>query len=238
MSRLLKVYLRNIFKQKGYYVCTGISLLIGVIIPFIISLFIKSTDTITLASRIVDSFKVDIIIVIYITLFVCSDFTDGTAKNFIARGYSRRQILYGKYLASLIAVGVYFLGCLAFTLAFFAKDGLNFTISDLYMILAAIATAVASTGLYVIVANTAEKVSTGIAVNIIMFSFFSLLLEGLTTLLKLNINLSNYWITGLTSLMGEKAVLVDLFKVICIAAVYLVLLFEISNFIIKKKEVK
>ena len=238
MGRVLKVYLQNIFKQKTYYICAGISLLIGIILPFFLTMFMKGVDETTLADKIVDSFKIDILLVIFITLFTCSDFTDGTSKNFIARGYTRRQLLYGKYFASLIAVFIYFIVGAILNFIFFAKDGISFSSSDFLMILAALVTVLASVGLYVIVANTSEKVSAGITINIILFSFAGLLFTGIQSLLKLNVNIANYWIPNLNQLMPKNAGMVDLLIVVGISIAYLVALFEISNFIIKKKEVK
>ena len=238
MKRVLRVYLQNIFKQKTYYICAGISILIGVVLPFVLSLFIKSEEAMTFGSRLVSSFKLDIVIIIFITLFTCSDFTDGTSKNFIARGYTRRQLLYGKYFACLIAVGVFFVACALLTFVFFAKDGISFGKSDFLMIIAALVTATASIGLYVIMANTAEKVSTGMMINILLYSFAGLLFTGIESLLKLDFSLSNYWVSGLNGLMPENAGFTDLLLVVGVALVYLVLLFELSNFIIKKKEVK
>ena len=66
MGRLLKVYLKNIFQQKTYYICMGISLAMAVILPFILGLFIKTTDTITFADRVVDCFKIDLIVIVFI----------------------------------------------------------------------------------------------------------------------------------------------------------------------------
>lgn len=239
MGRLLKVYLKNIFQQKTYYICMGISLVMTIILPFILGLFIKTTDTITFADRVVDCFKIDLIVIIFIALFVCSDFTDGTAKNFIARGYTRRQILYGKYIASLISIFAYFLVGLLFTFIFFAKDGINLTSTDFLKIIAALVTAVATTGLYVIISNTAEKISTAIIITILLFTSFGLMLDGIEHLLKLKFDLSNYWIANLNNLMTVKnAGIMDLLKVVGVAGIYLVILFELSNFIIKKKEVK
>ena len=238
MKRLLKVFLQNIFKQKGFYVCLGISVAIGLIIPFILGLFIKSNDlNMAFSQRLIDCFKLDIILVIFISLFVCSDFTDGTAKNYIARGYTRRQILYAKYIAILISIFIYFIACMLLTFALYAKDGVNLTSTNILVLVGTCIATMAMAGLYVVIANTAEKLSAGMTFNIIIYSFAGLAFTGIGALLKVK-DLENYWLPNIANTMPKNAGIVDLLFVIGIAAIYLVVLFELSNFIIRRKEVK
>ena len=178
MNRIIRVYLKNIFTQKGIYICIGISALLSVIIPFITDFFMKSATVKTASSEMLSIFTsgVGILETIYITLFVCSDFTDGAAKNYIARGYTRRQILFSKFIASLIAVAAFYIieAFLAFVL--YAKNGIGFEAGNLLFILGSLVTSVAVVGLYVIVANTAEKLGTAIVINIMLPTIIGLVL--------------------------------------------------------------
>ena len=239
MNRITKVYLKNIFTQKGIYICIGISALIGIIIPFITEFFVKTDAVKTAGSEVISVFTsgVGLLQVIYITLFVCSDFTDGAAKNYIARGYTRRQILFSKFIASLIAVAAFYIfeAFLAFVL--YAKNGIGFEAGNLLYILGSLTTSVAVVGLYVIIANTAEKLGTAIVINIMLPNVIGLLLP-LANKLFDGVKLENYWIANLTELMSKAPTVTELIEVVGIAIVYLIILFEVSNYIIKKKEVK
>ena len=72
-----------------------------------------------------------------------------------------------------------------------------------------------------------------------MYTFIPTVLVLITSILKLNFPISIYWITQLYTLIPEEgAQIIDLIKVIGLTILYLILLFELSNFIIKRKEVK
>lgn len=237
MGRLLKVYFMNIFKSKGYYICLLINILLSIVLPYIANIVTKAPST-TVAKEIVGILGVGIVEVIYITIFVCSDFTDGAAKNFISRGYTRRQLLYVKFIASLIAVYVFFIVQAGLLFAIY-HNSLGFDNSTIIYIVGALISTMAAVGFYVIVANTAEKLGLAIAINIVFFSLVPSLILLLMVILKTDINLSQYWVTTLISLVpSEGAKMMDLLKLSGITLLYLVILFELSNYIIKKKEVK
>ena len=238
MNRIIKVYLKNIFTQKAFYVCLGISCLLGIIIPFVTTFFIKSKEIHTAGSEMLSVFTggVDVVMIIFITLFVCADFTDGAAKNYIARGYTRRQILTSKFIVSLIAVGAFYLieAFLAFVL--YAKNGIGFEAGNLLYILGSLAASVSVVGLYVVIANTVEKLGTAMMINIILPTVIGMIFPLLSKLV--DFDMGNYWITGLPGLMSKVPTIGEFLMVIGLAFAYLVVVFEISNYIIKKKEVK
>lgn len=239
MGRLLKVYLMNIFRQKSFYICLFIDILFAVGIPLLSSLVLKAPNTIPVANRILQGLGVGIIPLLFITIFVCSDFTDGAAKNFIARGYTRRQLLFAKFITCLIAMFVYYLVEAIIILILFSKNGLGFNSSNIIMIIGSLIAIVAAIGFYVIIANTAEKLGAAIAINILVYTLMPTVFVIIPVLLKTDINLSKYWVTSLSSFLPEKgATIMDLLKLSGITIIYLVLLFEASNLIIKRKEVK
>ena len=238
MNRLLKVYLINIFKQKGFYICLGIELFFSVIVSILASSF-GATPPVLVADGILEVLQVGIIPIIFITLFVCSDFTDGATKNFISRGYTRRQILYAKYIASVIAIFTFFIVDSLFAFIGFRKNGLGFDEHIIICIIGYLIASLAATGFYVIVSNTLEKLSMAITTNILIYVFVPALCLLADRLLKLDFSTSTYFVSFLTGLLPPKnATINDLLLVTGLSIGYLVLMFEISNVIIKKKEVK
>ena len=115
---------------------------------------------------------------------------------------------------------------------------MGFEAGNLLYILGSLMTSVATIGLYVIIANTAEKLGPAMMINIILPTVVGLVTPLLTKLFKLSFDLSNYWVTGLTGLMSKVPTTSELLQVFGISIVYLIILFELSNFIIKRKEVK
>ena len=237
MNRIIKVYLKNIFTQKAFYVCLGINCIL-ILIGFITTFFIKSNEVHTAWKEMLEIFTggVDVAMIIFITLFVCSDFTDGAAKNYIARGYTRRQLLTSKFIVSLIAIAVFYVVEALFAFALYAKNGIGFEAGNLLYILGLLVASVATVGLFVVIANTVEKLGTAMMINIILPTMTGMLFPLLSKLI--NFDISSYWITGLPGLMSNVPTIGEFFLVIGIALVYLILLFELSNYIIKKKEVK
>ena len=238
MKRLLKVYLLNIFKQKSFYICLAIDLFLSVIIGIIASKFSDQPGP-TVGANLPGIFTVTIIPAIYITIFATSDFTDGATKNFIARGYTRRQLLYGKYLASIIAIFTFFIvEGIVHTLGYMG-NGFGFDEIFVIKMVGAIISSFAAIGFYVIVSNTLEKLSMAMTFNIILLSFFPMVSSILNSLLKIDFNIQGYWVTSLFSIIPEtNAGIIDLLKVLGLTVGYLIILFELSNFIIKRKEVK
>ena len=240
MNRIIKVYLKNVFNQKGFYICLAINIAMNIIIPFIVGIFTHSNGDATVSSKIISilSGAVGIVEVIFITIFVCSDFSEGATKNFISRGYTRRQVLYAKFIVSMIATFVFLLTNILGTFIFYGKNEMGFDSSIILYAIGAIAALVANVGLYVVISNTVEKLGIAIATNLILPNVVNMVFPLISLAAKTDIDYSKYWITGLTELMSNTPSFKEMLWVVAISLVYLVILFEVSNFIIKKKEVK
>ncbi len=240
MNRIIKVYLKNVFTQKGFYICLFISSLLSLVFPFMLNVFSKTVNDIKVSSEIITALTggVGIVETIFITIFVCNDFQEGATKNFISRGYTRRQLLTAKFLVSLIATLAFLLVNIVGIFVLYGKNGINFDNSIILYTIASLAALVVNVGLYVVISNTAEKLGIAIAINLLLPNVVGLLFLAISAAIKTDIILSNYWITGLTSLLSEPPVFNEMLLVVGLSLAYLVLLFEISNFIIKRKEVK
>lgn len=241
MKKMIKVFLKNIFTQKGFYICLLIAFALNIFISYVSHVLVgNNAQPSTVADQMLPLLGsgVDITQTIFITLFVCADFTDGAVKNYIARGYTRRQILTCKFIVALIGIAAFFLFEILGIFVLYGKNGLGFEAGNWLYILGSIASIIATVGLYVVVANTAEKLSTAIMINILLPMIITLVLPLLTTAFHLKVTLSSYWVSNLGTLLSKVPTTSELLQVIGISFVYLVILFEISNFIIRRKDVK
>lgn len=240
MNRIIRVYLRNVFKQKAFYICLAISFLIGIFIPYIGGLFIDIFGKETVAAKVISSLGsgVGIVETIFITIFVCSDFTEGATKNYIARGYTRRQVLNSKYIVSLIAMLAFMATYILGDFIFYSKNGLGFDKSIGLYVIGSIFAIAANVGLYVVISNTVEKIGAAMAINLILPNFIGIIFPIITLITKSKIDYAYYWIGGLTGLMSNTPNLNQTLLVVGLSILYLIILFEISNYIIKKKEIK
>ena len=122
---------------------------------------------------------------------------------------------------------------------FFSKNGLGFDKSIvLYVIGSLFAIAATNVGLYVVISNTAEKIGAAMAINLILPNFIGMVFPIISVITKTKIDYSNYWIGGLTGFMSTTPNLNQTLLVVGLSLLYLVILFEINNLIIKKKEIK
>ena len=110
MIKLLKLQLRNVFRNKLFYVCL-ILLLIPIIAMKFVGNLIPDMEPIKVLPQILDFLKGEpaLISIIFIILFTCLDFSEGTAKNIIARGYTKIELLFSKYIVSLIGLFIMYI---------------------------------------------------------------------------------------------------------------------------------
>ena len=97
MKKLVKLQLRNLFSLKSFYVCS-LLMLLSPIINLVASLLIKkefAAKFIPEVSSLLSS--TEIVITVVIVLFACLDSNDGTLKNIISRGYTKKQYLLSSY---------------------------------------------------------------------------------------------------------------------------------------------
>ena len=229
MSRLFRFELRKLFRQPSFYICLAV--LAGLTFMSIYSTYALSKlflseagiplDPAALAGlggvtaaeqmrRALGSSNVTLILGIFTALFVCSDYTEGTAKNIIGRGYTRSAWLTAKLGTILIAAAVYSAVCLATT---FAAGTAFFGLGDIkkaglipavpIQLLLVLAHAV----LFALFSLLVRKTGGAIAMNLLVPSVVSLLLTIADVLIfEEESKLSDYWLSGVlsaASLSGE-----------------------------------
>lgn len=106
MNKLIKFQLRNIFTSKYFYVLASLTLL------FSTGMLRLSIDDpyyfprIPWLEKVISILKGDMsfLIMIFICMFNCYDFSNKTLKNIIGRGYTKKEYIISKYIASIISV--------------------------------------------------------------------------------------------------------------------------------------
>ena len=132
MNRLLKFEFRKLFRQKSFYICGAVMIGLILLSAFTMNLLLdmsqsmmESSDGVSVAitgndygvsglymlATALSNSNFSIVFAIFASLFVCSDYTNGTLKNVIARGYGRVPIYASKYIVSLIAATIYTIFC-------------------------------------------------------------------------------------------------------------------------------
>ena len=238
MKRLIKLQVRNIFHNKLFYVCLAINLLMSPIITFIMELTSKSAPTTLVLPGIMDflSSEVSVVSMIFITLFCTFDFTEGTAKNIVGRGYSVVKLLISKYIASLIGLlCMYGITILVF-FVLFIKNGMGYEASVPIIFIYSIFNIIAYTVFYGTIAFVLEKNSAAIIGNMFIPTITSIVLGLVDS--NLHINISKYWLDNVGLKFIAKPVLNNIYMPIVVYIIYTVVVFIIGMKIVKEKEIK
>lgn len=131
MSRLLKFEFRKLFRQKSFYICGIILLGLILLTTFTMNLLLEMSQSMIEADGVsvtvmgdestftglymlataLSNSNFSIVFAVFVSLFVCSDHTNDTLKNVIAKGYGRVPIYASKYIVSLVAATVYTVFC-------------------------------------------------------------------------------------------------------------------------------
>lgn len=238
MNRLIKLQLRNIFHSKFFYVCMILTILLSPIASLISEIFVSSAKTEPVMSHIVSFFNTepDIIILVFFCLLCCMDFNEGTAKNIIARGYTRCEYLFSKYIASLIGVFIIYLVTIGIIFVLFIKNGIGFESDMIYLLIESITYSIAIVIVYGTVSVMLEKNAASIIACIVSPTIISLIITLLDGNLKLNVG--KYWISNASSEFLDNPVLANLWFPLAVYAAYIVVSIIIGTNLIKNKEIK
>lgn len=243
MRRLNKFQFHNLFKQKSFFICTMVILLLGalqIISSVLISKFMPSANMAKINSN--ESLKMflnpgqfDILLAIFVSLFFCLDISNGTLKNIIARGYSRTQVFFSRFFVTFVGVTIMFLATFIFSyLITFIVGGkivaldskILATIGVNYIVILGIAS------FYGLVSTIISK-SSGSLVTCLLSSFLAAtMLPLVDTLLKIKniFSISNYWIVNATNNKPLIALLIGI--------IYITISLILGNIISKRKEIK
>lgn len=126
MKNLLRFEYRKLFHSVSFYICGGITVLIALLNIFTLKATENIADSLMagLSSVLGSSYNgvqlmvtcsgnisYTLLFPIAISIFLCADFTEGTIRNIIGRGYSRTQVFFAKLISgATIATAFYLLG--------------------------------------------------------------------------------------------------------------------------------
>ena len=223
MGNLIKFELRKMFRQKTFYVCAGVILIVvvlNVLVQYLVervsnTLFgdfgglITSSnvgsDFITLAPSMM---QMIILFPIFITLFVCNDFSEGTIKNVISRGFTRSQVYFGKFVASATAGLIYMvwsmlIGFVTGSLIWGVGDGLGIKMLGSIGILMLLTVAYVAFDCFIafLFRKKAGSLAVGIAVSYVV-QLICMITDAILEVKEMELRISGYTITSSIQMVG------------------------------------
>lgn len=238
MNRLIKFQVRNMFKQKSFYVCLCLLILMGPILTFIGAFNTPNYETIKVVPQMVNllSGEISLLSTIFIALFCCLDFNEGTTKNIVGRGYSRTQVLLSKYIVSLIGLFSFYIISFIVIFCLFGINGLGFENVMLYSIINSIFRIIAYTIFFSTISFILEKNGSAIIACLFAPSIIQTILSLVDS--KLKIDISKYWISNVSNEFLSNSSLANLNYSIIFYIIYIVIFIALGINIIKKREIK
>ncbi|MDR1159438.1 MAG: ABC transporter permease [Syntrophomonadaceae bacterium] len=169
------------------------------------------------------------IFAVFVSLFVCGEFHNGTIKNYVSKGFKRVGIYVSKLavcgVAVLMMYGVYvaLLGIMGTVLGGFDPQGVAAFSNTTAMILGEGLLMLAYAAVFILVSMCLRGVGASIAVNLCIESFLPIILRASSFIIGGDIMLENYWIsthiTALAALTPESgAVLRGILVGLCYVA--------------------
>ena len=225
MSRLLKFEFYKLIKNKAFIICSAITLGLNIFTVVAIKVITVLTNEtffpisgagymlLTLGS----SFTM--IISVFTSLFVCSDYEQETIKNVYSRGFSRPNVFFAKYLAVICgALFMYVLSAIMnLILGSILFSGGN-AVEDLAIkVILQVLLVWAYTSLAFMFGMVFKKMGAAIGLSVATPTVITLILTILTLVLQVaqnmdeaiisNISLNAYWLDGITSSVSVNILL-------------------------------
>ena len=238
MNRLIKFQLRNVFRQKSFYICTLLTLLMIIIFTFSNSLNAQDKSLYMFMPQLVSFLKSEpaMFTAIFISIFTCFDFNENTVKNIIARGYTKNKYFLSKLVVAIISVIIMFLIISLVIFGLYIRNGIGYDKSYIYDIFGRLFLLTSATTLYVLVSFVSEKIGVAIMLNLFIPAFLPLLLELIDKKLKINTRI--IWIDSILKPLSNSPNTLKIFESLGITIIYIFVFCAIARLLINKKEIK
>lgn len=265
MINLLRSDFYRLFKSRAFYICTIVSVTLLAASIFIMDWSIRMTanlgneNSINLLMPYQDGISygmiafsggdVHLFMAIFIAIFITAEFSQGTMKNVVSKGFSKTQIYLSKVItmttASFIMIfSMFVFGTLAatFVIGSFGDITGSFLGQMLKTIGIELLLHTALTAIFVMVAMTIRSSGGVIAINIIgVISLSSLIYTALNYLFKNKIDFSQYSLMNNISLyhnMNPSVTGEDFLRSFLVGVAFLAVITIGGIFIFKKADVK
>lgn len=265
MGKLIKFECYKLFRQKSFYICGAIMLGLILMSTFTLNMLMNMSQGMTGADGVsvsmmggmelsgvymmtsaLGSNNATMILAVLLSLFICADYTNGTLKNVVAKGYSRVSVYGAKYIVSLVAATI--LTVLSWLTGFasgtvcWGTGTLQEGISGLILILTAqLLGMYAYASFFFLICVLLKKTGGAIAVGIVtplVFSIALSLIDILADRLSFSFVPSEYWLDNCFLAVSTVSTASEVMtrSLICFV-VYIVLFTVIGHLIARKSEV-
>lgn len=211
MIRLIKFEFHKLIRKKNFYICFGISAVIMLLNLLLTKAPMGEEDAevqlsaVSFAMSTLSNSSFLMLAGIFTALYVCDDYANNTLKNIYSHGYSRAEVYFSKYVVSLLAelaVAVLLIA-VAFLLGQACANVKSTGGAFIGNLLCQLFMLAAYHGIYFSLAYVIGKTGGSVAINIVGPSLVLTVLSLITSLLKIDITLSDYWLDSVFSSLAQ-----------------------------------
>ncbi|WP_310604197.1 ABC transporter permease [Anaerosporobacter sp.] len=250
MEKLLKLELRKIRKQKSFYVCTGVMVVL-LFLSAITSKVLCNASTefaaqyngsgiVSMIGAISNS-NFLLIAGIFVALSVCDDYEQQTIKNIYSKGYSKVQVYFSKFISAWGATSIMFVIAL---LSAFLFGNMYFGFGEINgydfvgTLVVQYVTCMANISLYFAISAVLRKNGSSIAAVIVVPTLANMLFGLADSFLKLeDVSFTSLWLSSFMSDLSVMTVSHSRLLVSLIASLIYIPFFTITgSFLCKKIE--
>lgn len=260
MNNLLSAEFFKLFRRKSFYICIAILVLLTLISGIVMKVLLvtetlpaeqmeqmKLTDSDMsganqLAGTFADSDTLSLVLAIFISLFICTDYSSGTIKNTCSRGYSRWKVYASKLVAVWFVAAVFIIVSIIIRYliygALFEFGTVTNGMMKEFMVICGTAMLIymAMSTIFVFISTLAKNSGIAIATNVALSTFVALILQLLDMFSKLKITFSHYWLVSISAEISHFNIADGVItRILVVTAVYAVV-FLIAGFTLFQKE--
>ena len=179
---------------------------------------------------------------IAISVYIGSEYNEGTFKNTLSRGFSRTSVYISKYISSVLAMAITVLSYIAGGGIIAAiKFDLTTDVSDEEMIIKVLAYSalfIALAGVFMLIATLSRRTGFAIALSIVIPIIVSLVVRILSFGFDWVTRAASYWIFDTVTLVSTLYQNNDIYIPFIIAPIYMIVSLLVGMFVFGRQEIK
>lgn len=247
MQNLLHLEFRKLLRQKSYYVCFGIALLMLLLSTLVLTTLVRpfSDDAaargnlgahIMLLTPELSAFST--MAGIFAAIYICDDYTRHTVKNIVARGYSRAKIYFSKLITAGAAVTVMYI-LLAYASFLMVLPDLAMGFEKGGKLLAVLGVQYVVCLVYVAIFVVAGLITGNTGHTILCGIFLPLLVDLILNIVSKNGKWTEYWVSTFSENLQSMYVTTgEMLQCLAFSLVYIVAILTVGFFVHQKKDIK
>ena len=247
MNKLVKLELRNLFRQKSFLICLIIStslIVIGILASNFLNNLAKQAGEVDflLGVNAFDNFigylgggNLSLLLAITVSIYFGSEASDGTVKNIISKGYKRSEFFISKVICVIIMTIIFILTAVIFNYLICIVMGIDLGTFNISTFACVSLTIIAEAIMFSSISFIIFKTSANIVANICIPMLLPLGLTLLDVLAKLKFKIADFWIGNTSALFNNTSKLPFM---IIVSACYIVIFIILGITLTKRKEIK